>query len=300
MEMNKSVWGKIGWFFVAILPGFLSLALQLGIAMVIMVFMSFIVGFQNADAGLSQNELMEMASEQYLNSVGSVVLLYQIVGVAVFGLWYYLAYGRKKRPQNTEKAGIKGIVIIVLAGILLQIFISGALGVLDMLFPKLLQGYFEMMETAGVGEMTPLIFIATVILAPIGEEVLCRGIIFRLAGRVSSRFWVANCIQALAFGIIHANLVQGTYAFFLGLILGYVYGKYRNIWLCMLLHASVNFSSNFMDAMWGLLPESYLLQLVAAISIISLALLILFYKILGKIKPVEMPEANISVPEADI
>lgn len=298
--MKKSIWGKIGWFFVAILPGFLSLALQFGIAMVIMVFIGFIVGVQNADAGLSQNELMALVSEQYMNSVGSVVLVYQVVGASVFGLWYYLAYGKKKRPQNTEKAGIKGIVILVLAGILLQIFISGALGVLDMLFPNMLQGYFEMMETVGIGEMTPLMFIATVILAPIGEEVLCRGIIFRLAGRVSSRFWVANCIQALAFGIIHANLVQGAYAFFLGLILGYVYGKYRNIWLCMLLHASVNFSSNFIDVIWGLLPESHMLPLVAIISILSLALLILFYRILGKIKPVEMSEANMSVFEANI
>lgn len=298
--MKKSIWGKIGWFFVAVLPAFLSLALQFGAAIVIMFCISIAVGFQNADAGLSQNELMQLVSEQYMNSVGSVVLVYQVIGLVVFGLWYYLAYGKKKRPQNTEKAGIKGIVIIVLAGMLLQIFISGALGVLDMLFPNLLQGYLELMETVGIGEMTPVVFIATVILAPMGEEVLCRGIIFRLAGRVSTKFWVVNCIQALAFGVIHANLVQGTYAFFLGLILGYVYGKYHNIWLCMLLHGAVNLSSNFVDIVWGALPETYMLPLVALISFLSLALLILFYRLLGKIKPVEMSEAKLPVEGADI
>ncbi len=292
MEKKKGIWGKIGWFFVAISPGILSLALQFGIGMVVMICIGVVLGFQNADAGLTQSELTQMITERYMDSVGSIVAAYHVVGVAVFGLWYYLAYGRKKRPQNAEKPGIRGIVIIVLSGFLLQTFLSGILGVLEMLFPHLLQGYFELMETAGVTEMTPVIFVATVILAPIGEEALCRGIIFRLAGKVSSKFWVANCIQALAFAIIHANLVQGAYAFFLGLILGYVYGKYRNIWLCMLLHFAVNFSSNFMDMFWGMLPESYMLPLVAGISLISLLLLLVFYKLLGKIRPIETAETE--------
>jgi len=292
MEKKKSIWGKIGWFFVAISPGLLSLVLQIGIGMVIMVCIGVVLGVQNADAGLTQSELTQMISERYMDSLGSVIAAYHVIGVAVFGLWYYLAYGRKKRPQNTEKPGIRGILIIILSGFLLQIFISGVLGVIEMLCPSMLQGYFELMETAGVTEMTPVIFVATVILAPIGEEALCRGIIFRLAGKVSSKFFVANCIQALAFGIIHANLVQGTYAFFLGLVLGYVYGKYRNIWLCMLLHFAVNLSSNLMDMFWGMLPEAYMLPLVAGISFISLVLLLVFYKLLGKIRPVEMAETE--------
>lgn len=294
--MNKSVWKKIGWFFVSVLPAFLSLVLQYGIAIIFMVVTIMMVGVQNADTGLPYEEMTNIAMGQYLDSMEYVILAYQVLGVLVFGLWYYLAYGKKKRPVDAEKAGVKGIAVIVLAGLLLQICISGALGIVDMLFPSILQRYIELMEAAGITEMTPIVFIATVILAPIGEEALCRGIIFRLAGKVSGKFWAANCIQALAFGIIHGNLVQGIYAFFLGLVFGYIYGKYHNIWCCMLIHAVVNFASNYVDILWNRLPESYMLPLVAAICIIGFVFLILCYKLLGRIKPVQTSEAKAVVP----
>ena len=35
-------------------------------------------------------------------------------------------------------------------------------------------------------------------------------------------FWAANILQALYFGIIHGNLVQGGYAFLAGMVLGYL------------------------------------------------------------------------------
>lgn len=150
-----------------------------------------------------------------------------------------------------------------------------------------MKSYIELMETAGLLEMNLIAFVAAGIMAPIGEEILCRGIMLRLAGKVSSKFWVANCIQALAFGIIHANLVQGTYAFLLGLVLGYIYGKYRNIWLCMLLHASVNISSNFVPYLWNVLPEQNTFLFVGLICAGSLAFIVLIYLLLGKIKPLD-------------
>lgn len=282
---QNSFWKKAGWFIVALLPAALSLILQFGAAMVFMFIIAFVTAFTHHDAGLSQGQLMSLVQDAYMSNVSWIVLFYQIIGVFVFGLWYFFAYGKKKRPAEAEKPGIKELAMIVALGAFLQVFISGILGMISELFPELLEGYMEMMKSAGITEMTVITFIATVILAPIGEELLCRGVIFRLAGKVSAKFWVANCIQALAFGIIHANLVQGTYAFFLGLILGYIYGKYRNIWACMLLHGSVNLFSNFVDIMWEtLLPERNIVPGVGLICALALVLILLDLKGLGPIK----------------
>lgn len=282
---QNSFWKKAGWFIVALLPAALSLILQFGAAMVFMFIIAFVTAFTHHDAGLSQGQLMNLVQDAYMSNVSWIVLFYQIIGVFVFGLWYFFAYGKKKRPAEAEKPGIKELAMIVALGAFLQVFISGILGMISELFPDLLQGYMEMMKSAGITEMTVITFIATVILAPIGEELLCRGVIFRLAGKVSAKFWVANCIQALAFGIIHANLVQGTYAFFLGLILGYIYGKYRNIWACMLLHGAVNLSSNFVDILWEtLLPERNIVPGVGLICALALVLILLDLKGLGPIK----------------
>lgn len=300
---QNSFWKKAGWFIVALLPAALSLILQFGAAMVFMFIIAFVTAFTHHDAGLSQGQLMRLVQDAYMSNLSWIILFYQIIGIFVFGLWYFFAYGKKKRPAGAEKPGIKELAMIVALGAFLQVFISGILGMISELFPDLLEGYFEMMKTAGILETTAITFIATVILAPIGEELLCRGVIFRLAGKVSANFWVANCIQALAFGIIHANLVQGAYAFFLGLILGYIYGKYRNIWACMLLHGAVNLSSNFVDIMWEtLLPERNIVPGVGLICALALVLILLDLKGLGPIKhldlvrPLEKEQGDPAVP----
>lgn len=285
---QNSFWKKAGWFIVTLLPAGLSLALQFGAAMAFMFILAFAIAFTRHDAGLSQAQLMSLVQESYMSNLSWIILIYQIIGIFVFGLWYYFAYGKKKRPAGAEKPGIGKLAMIAALGALLQVFISGLLGLISEVFPDLLEGYFDLMKTAGITEMTAVTFIATVIMAPIGEELLCRGVILKLAGKVSAKFWAVNCIQALAFGIIHANLVQGTYAFFLGLILGYIYGKYRNIWVCMLLHGAVNFSANYVDFLWEtVLPERNIVPGIALICAFALVLILLILKVLGKIKPLE-------------
>lgn len=284
--MSKNdFWKKAGWFVVSILPAFLSLVLQFGAGMVVMLVITFKLSFANYNTGIGQEELMNLAMETYMSNTAWIVMLYQSIAIIIFGLWYYLVWGRKKRPQNAEKPGIKTLFYIVLLGIFLQISISSILVIVEEVFPNLMKSYIEMMEAAGLLEMNLAAVLASVIMAPVGEEVLCRGIMLRLAGKVSNKFWAANCIQALAFGIIHANLVQGTYAFFLGLVLGYIYGKYRNIWLCMLLHASVNLSSNFVPYLGNMLPGQHTLFFTGLLCAGSLAFIILIYLLLGKIKP---------------
>ena len=96
------------------------------------------------------------------------------------------------------------------------------------------------MENAGISnEMSLILFIYSVILAPIGEELIYRGVTFSIAKQVFP-FWLANIIQALLFGAYHMNLVQGCYAFALGLILAYVCHKGKSIYFSIFLHFLFN------------------------------------------------------------
>lgn len=84
--------------------------------------------------------------------------------------------------------------------------------------------------------------LCTVVFAPFFEEWLCRGIILRgLLGKMRP-VW-AIVLSALVFGLIHANLWQGIPAFFLALLLGYVYFKTGSLKLTMLMHAVNNLCS---------------------------------------------------------
>ena len=89
-------------------------------------------------------------------------------------------------------------------------------------------------------------FFAYVILAPIVEELCFRGIIFnQLLGWKKTRN--ALIIQAIMFGTIHWNIVQGVYVVLIALALGLLYLRYRKLWLCIVGHIAFNLPSFIMS-----------------------------------------------------
>lgn len=83
------------------------------------------------------------------------------------------------------------------------------------------------------------ILIVTVIGAPLVEELLFRGVLFEeLRKEISLK--VTIFLTALVFGIYHFNILQSSNAFFLGLVLAYVYYKTRSIKASIIVHATNN------------------------------------------------------------
>lgn len=249
----KNVMKKIGWFLVSLMPVLLYFVIQLGCAGGIMVILAVMAMVK--EPGISAEALQITMYSQYMDNIVQVLIVCQLAAVLVFGLWYYFVWGKKKRPEGTEKPKVYHILLILALGVAAQFAITGLLSLVEIYVPGALEEYNELMEMAGITEFTVLTIFSTAILAPLSEELACRGVIFRLARKISPKFWVANIVQALAFGILHGNLVQGAYAFVLGIILGMLYGKFQDIWLCMLLHASMNFSGILVEPFFKLFPE---------------------------------------------
>ena len=81
--------------------------------------------------------------------------------------------------------------------------------------------------------------VLAVVIAPLTEEVIFRGVILRgLLGRW--RPWVAIVASAVLFALMHLNPAQVPVALGLGLVLGWVYVRTRSLGLCMLGHAINN------------------------------------------------------------
>lgn len=82
-------------------------------------------------------------------------------------------------------------------------------------------------------------FMSVVIIAPIVEEILCRGIILKglLKNYAPNK---AIIISAILFSVLHLNPWQAIPAFFGGLFLGWIYYKTQSVIPGMIFHAAIN------------------------------------------------------------
>ncbi|MBR2189205.1 MAG: CPBP family intramembrane metalloprotease [Eubacterium sp.] len=105
---------------------------------------------------------------------------------------------------------------------------------------------FPLYETEAVkafrSQNIPLLVVVTVILAPIAEELMFRGMVYRrIRGYLGNGAGIV--LSALLFGLYHMNMIQLLYAFVLGLFFAWIYGKTRTLAAPVLCHAAANASA---------------------------------------------------------
>lgn len=257
-------WKRTGWFGMAVTALLASLALQILMGVVAMLPVSIMAGVEAGMQGITDMaEVEAMITEKVMGAASWGVLFYHVISLPVFGLWYYFGCGRPKAGNPVKVLKARGIAVSFVAGFGLCLVANGIAMLLQYLTPNLFEQYMQLMESAGMGE-NPVTIIAAVILAPIGEELLCRGIIMHYGKKMAAgignetvSFWIANVLQALLFGIMHGNFVQGTYAFILGLGLGVLCRRYKSLYPSMLCHFAINFLSTYvMGYLFGWVPEN--------------------------------------------
>lgn len=86
------------------------------------------------------------------------------------------------------------------------------------------------------------------VVGPLCEELVFRVGILRPLYRHRVPVLLAAGISALAFAVVHGNLLQGIPAFIIGFILGLLYLRTGNLWLCLPAHIANNtFAVIFME-----------------------------------------------------
>lgn len=78
------------------------------------------------------------------------------------------------------------------------------------------------------------------VVGPLCEELVFRVGILRSLYRHRVPALLAAGISALAFAVVHGNLVQGIPAFIIGFVLGLLYLRTGNLWLCLPAHIANN------------------------------------------------------------
>lgn len=80
------------------------------------------------------------------------------------------------------------------------------------------------------------------IVAPIVEELIFRGLVYRRTKKMTGTI-AAAILSAALFGVFHGNWVQAPYAFIIGIVAVFVYEKFKSIVAPIMLHMSANILS---------------------------------------------------------
>jgi len=255
-----------------------SAFLYTGIYVLMQVFVSFkfmsIFSFKILLSNISElyNNNIDALDGLYKNLLQFTIPILIIAGiisiVISFGIYGYF----NKKPFNQLKLKKINVSYVIIA-ILLFIPVMGLSNfIVDMVLKIFPNGYSTYVDTIiKPMENTPIVILilGVGIIAPIVEELIFRGFVFARLRSVFS-IWSAIIIQAIFFAVFHGNIIQISYAFFIGIILGILVYKSNSLYPAIILHILNNTMSVFSDLNF----DNFLYYLLPIIAIIMVVLII--------------------------
>jgi membrane protease YdiL (CAAX protease family) len=222
------------------------------------------VGLKSAFSGEDLNILLNEATPNILIYSG-------ITSTLLVLLFIFLRKIKVKEYLRVKKISIDITAKFAAYGVFLNLFISSVLffviNFIDL--GSVGDNYIIMMNDIFTGNLL-LLFISVVVVAPIAEEIILRGVVLNEL-RASMSILVVVLIQAFLFGFIHLNYIQGVYAGLFGIVLGYAYIKYDSLLIPIALHMSFNLIG-FLSSIY-LTPNVFIISILCVIGAIGTSLL---------------------------
>lgn len=221
-----------------------------------------------------------------LDHTNMISALVYLIPAFIFIPWYYFAAVEKRGlshfvSSQTRKLSPAGFAWTFILACTVQHAVSVIMAFLAVLLPKAVEQYSEMVEASGMTEYSPAWILAVVILPPLVEETVFRGLIMHYLQKAGVRFWIVNFIQALLFGIYHGNLIQGIYAFCVGFLLGYLAGRYDSLIIPIMVHALFNFFGTVLVELETMILPTVLQAMLnfACVPITAMVLVMIHYRV---------------------
>lgn len=233
---------RIGHLLFSLLPLLITIVLQNLIAIPICGIAAIAIVLKNNRTGISLQELTNQLLGLLTDGpfIIFISMTYAIAALFIFGFWY-----RKKLAPSQERLSVTSafhpwiVLALLLLSVGLQYVISYLMNFIGMLRPDWMQSYSELINTTGIGTLSPLTMIYAILIAPVSEELVFRGVTLGYAKKALP-VTGAVCLQAVLFGIFHLNMIQGIYAAFLGLFLGYLCEAGGSLAIPIVFHAFFN------------------------------------------------------------
>lgn len=274
---------KVGQVLWGIFQVFTYILIQLIVGAMVSMVYAFVRYQQIAAQGISDYNialsiiLEDISKSSYLMLASCLI---SIVAAIIYTLWYNKGYVKGKKVDLKKVLAPKNIAVIAVLAVCVQIFLITFVSIVEGIKPEWFKNYNEIMGQFGIGtSLQSLLYVA--LIGPIVEELLMRGLVLNQMKKAMP-FLVANIVQAFLFALLHGNFVQGSYAFILGLLFGYVYRKYNSIFPTLLFHIAFNASGYLIDVVFRGIDINFTIIIILAVISLVFSLLMIWKVLRGE------------------
>lgn len=213
--------------------------------------------------------------ESTVNKTGWIFIFSAIVALGVYITSFYLRDVSIKSRISIKPTGFVDWVFAFTLAIGCRL-LTGVYIFLAQEVPALSRAIESAEESYDFSIMTEVeilvLFASVCFVAPFIEEILFRGIAIKELTNVMGAV-PAIILQGVFFGIAHWNLAQSLFTVVVGIILGVVYYKTKNLAVTMLVHMFFNFSSSLQIQNYDMIYQAAFI----GIGLTVISLIMIFY-----------------------
>ena len=170
----------------------------------------------------------------------SIVVNLGFYSITILTQWKVYKKDDIRFGERKNRWSVLRLILAVAAALGISIVLN--LVIMMSPLPDIFPSYTESAEQSFAGQPWFILILAVVIIGPIAEELIFRGLIYdRLRHYVS--FPLAVIISSLMFGIYHGNMIQFIYSTLMGCLLAVYYEKSGGLLVCVLAHMAMNASA---------------------------------------------------------
>lgn len=206
---------------------------------------SFAIVLLNGGSLFQSGMTMEQADAMMLDIMFAhqteILLISGVITIA--GLWL-MAKVRKSTfgafTGITKPTKVPVLVLALAAGVAMSFWATIAINAIP--WPEAMVESYVESSSALTTEKPVIDFLAVVLMAPLVEELLFRGVIYDALCMIVPA-GAAVIFQAMLFGSTHSTMLWMLYSGLIGCVLGYVRKRSNSLWPCILMHSAFNGSS---------------------------------------------------------
>ena len=243
MDSKKRERVTIGRIWGLIYPMLLYLGVTFAVEFIFMIAVA-VLGISRYGA-TDQAQLYDFIMNATMSQALSMTLLAGLATAPIL-IFIYIRDNNKDRRNGTfvkyKLNNILKYLLIIPFGVFNMLWANYFVALLQLVMPKfMLESYTDTQQIIEGGGFLIQLLTAGIV-APIVEELIFRGLVYRRTKKMTGTIATA-ILSAALFGVFHGNWVQAPYAFIIGIVAVFVYEKFKSIVAPIMLHMSANILS---------------------------------------------------------